>query len=95
MHIVRSVVEWDEGKASANLAKHGIDFADAATVLDDDFALTMPDLDSPEERFVTLGMDALGRVLVVVHAWPEDEPRLISARRASRPEVRQYEGRRT
>jgi hypothetical protein len=85
------VVQWDPDKAAANLKKHGIDFADAATVLSDDFALTLPDDDPNEERFVTLGMDALGRVLVVAYTWRDEEQRLISARKATRAERRQYE----
>ncbi len=88
------MAEWGEDKGEANRAKHGVDFADAATVLDDDFALTIPDPDSPGERLVTVGMDAFGRVLVVVYAWGDDRPRLISARRAVRREVRQYLGHR-
>jgi uncharacterized DUF497 family protein len=94
VHILSGVVEWDADKAAANLAKHGIDFADAATVLEDEAALTMPDDDPDEERFVTVGMDALGRVLTVVYTWRGDEPRLISARKASRSERRQYEDKR-
>lgn len=55
-------------QGSANFLKHGIDFADAATVLDDDRAVTIKDdLSSEEDRYLTLGMDALGRVLVVVY----------------------------
>ena len=88
------MVEWDEDKARANLAKHRIDFADAATALDDDYALTIPDPDAPEERSVSIGMDALGRVLVVVYVWVGEQPRLISARKATKAELRQYEGRR-
>ncbi|RIL06831.1 MAG: hypothetical protein DCC71_05410 [Proteobacteria bacterium] len=87
----RPVVEWDRAKADANLRKHGIDFADAATVLTDDLALTRPDDDPDEPRFVTLGMDALGRILVVAYTWRTDEIRLISARRATASERRQYE----
>ena len=85
--------EWDARKAVANLRKHGVDFADAGTALYDEQAITMPDEGSDEEdRFVTLGMDALGRVLVVVYTWREDRPRLISARKATPRERRQYEG---
>ena len=94
MHILLTVVEWDREKAEANRAKHGVDFADAATVLTDDLALTRPDDNPDEDRFVTLGMDALGRVLVVAYAWHDDEIRLISARRATPSERRQYERRR-
>lgn len=94
MHILRAVVQWDRQKADANRAKHGVDFADAATVLTDNLALTRPDDNPEEERFVTLGMDALGRVLVVAYTWHGDEIRLISARRATPSERRQYERRR-
>ncbi len=57
-------------------------------------ALMMPDDYASEERSVTVGMDALGRVLVVVYTWRDDEPRLISARKANRTERRQYESKR-
>jgi hypothetical protein len=61
-------IEWDAKKAASNLRKHGIDFADAALVLEDDLALTRPDLHSHhEERFVTLGCDPQGRLLVLVY----------------------------
>ena len=89
-----AVVEWDSEKAAGNLRNHKIDFADAATALEDEAALTREDDDPDEERFVTLGMDALGRLLVVVYTWRDDEIRLISARRANRKEQGQYEGKR-
>jgi uncharacterized DUF497 family protein len=85
---------WDAEKAAANLRKHGVDFAEAATVLSDELALTVPDRAAQEERFVTMGMDALGRILVVVYTWREDDVRLISARRATASERRQYGKRR-
>ncbi|MBI3826332.1 MAG: BrnT family toxin [Candidatus Rokubacteria bacterium] len=85
--------EWDPGKAATNLRKHGVDFADAGTVLHDEQAITIHDDSADDEaRFVTLGMDALGRTLVVVYTWRDERPRLISARRATRSERRQYEG---
>jgi len=59
---------WDI-QARTNLRRHGVDFADAATALSDDYALTILDDDPDEERFVTIGMDELGRVLVVVYTW--------------------------
>ena len=88
------MVEWDPDKAAQNLEKHGVDFADAATVLSDEMALTAPEEGHEEERFVTLGVDALGRVLVVVYTWRGEEIRLISARMATRAERRQYESKR-
>ena len=84
--------EWDPDKAAANLEKHGIDFADAALVLYDDLAVTLPDQDADEERFVTLGMDALDRLLVVVYTWRDERIRIISACRATGRERRRYEG---
>lgn len=83
--------EWDPHKAQSNLRKHGILFADAVTVFTDDFALTIPDDDSDEERFITLGKDALDRILVVVYTWRGDDIRIISARKAEIYERQQYE----
>jgi hypothetical protein len=88
------VAQWDREKAAANLRKHRVDFADAETALRDEMAMTMPDDDPEGERFVALGMDALGRLLVVVYEWRDDDVRLISARKATRAERRQYEGKR-
>jgi uncharacterized DUF497 family protein len=59
--------EWDAEKARANLRKHKVDLADAATVLDDEMAITIRDEDPDEDRFVTVGADALSRVLVVAY----------------------------
>jgi uncharacterized DUF497 family protein len=84
-------IEWDPAKAKANRRKHGIDFADAATILFDDLAATVPDDSAEDDRYVTIGSDALGRVLVVVFAWAEGVIRLISARKATKKERRQYE----
>ncbi len=85
--------EWDPAKARANLAKHGIRFADAIAVLEDERALTIRDpFSEHEERWITLGSDAMGRVLVVVYSWRGGNARLISARRATRRERKQYEG---
>jgi hypothetical protein len=84
-------VEWDAAKATSNAKKHGVDFADAAIVLHDEQAITVKDEDATEERFVTVGMDALGRILVVVYAWRHGRPRLISARAATAREREVYE----
>jgi uncharacterized protein len=83
--------QWDKDKAATNLRKHGIDFADAVSVFSDDLAITTPDERFDEERFITIGLDALGRVLVVVYTWRGQIIRLISARPATRQERRQYE----
>ena len=85
-------IEWDLRKAATNLRKHGIRFSDAETVLFDPVAITRDDPASrSEERFVTIGADALGRIVVVVYTYRGDDIRLISARRATRKERAQYE----
>ena len=92
MHTISTVdFEWDEDKAASNLRKHGVDFADATGVFDDPLALSMSDDDPNEERFVGLGTDALGRVLVVVYTFRGDKVRIISARRATPSERGTYE----
>jgi uncharacterized DUF497 family protein len=83
--------EWDPAKARANLRKHGVSFADAVTALEDARAISIRDEGPDEERFISIGMDSLGRILVVVHVWRGERVRLISARIATRREVRQYE----
>jgi uncharacterized DUF497 family protein len=86
--------EWDPLKAAANVKKHGVDLADAVSVLYDEFAITLPDDHAEEERFVTMGTDAVGRVLVIAYTWRGECIRLISARRATRRERKLYEGHR-
>ena len=85
--------KWDRRKAERNLEKHDVDFADAALVLENPMALTMPDPDfDAEERFLTVGFDPRGRVLVVAYTWRGEIVRIISARKATPRERRQYEG---
>jgi uncharacterized DUF497 family protein len=87
--------EWDPKKAASNLAKHGVDFADAVGVLEDEWALTIRDENvRGEQRFATMGSGFLGRVLVVFYAYRRDGIRLISARVATRDERRAYERKR-
>ena len=81
--------EWDPAKARSSQDKHGVDFADAAVALEDEFALTILDPASDEEdRFISLCRDPLGRFLAVVFIWRGDRIRLISARKATRRERR-------
>jgi len=85
--------EWDPAKARQNLRKHGIDFADAVMVLEDEGALTVREpFSDQEDRWISLGMDALARILVVVYTWRDDRIHLISARPATAQERHQYEG---
>lgn len=82
--------EWDPEKARENRRKHGIRFSDTVFVFADDRAITMEDDFVWEERYVTIGSDLLGRVLVVVFAFREESIRIISARKATARERRQY-----
>ena len=85
--------EWNPDKEKRNRRKHGIRFADAVPVLEDERAITMLDYESDpeEERYVTLGLDGLGRLLVVVYVYGGEETiRLISARPAEPHEQEEY-----
>ena len=85
-------VIWDPAKAEANLQKHGVHFADAEAVLFDPLALSMEDEDAEgEDRYIAMGQDVVGRVLVVVYTYRGDTIRLISARPATRKEIKVYE----
>lgn len=77
-------------EGSENLRRHGIDFADAVIALEDENTLTVEDKDHNEQRFKTLGMGPSLRILYVVHAYREDDIRIISARKADRSETEQY-----
>lgn len=84
--------EWSPSRARANLRKHGIDLADVTVVFDDDRALTIRDELTAvgEQRYLTLGRDARGRVVVVAFTWRDSRIRLLSARKATPGERRQY-----
>ena len=82
--------QWDRNKALTNKSKHGIDFADAVSVFSDELAITIFDGRFAEERFITMGMDAFNRILIVVYTMRDDEIRLISARKATKNERKQY-----
>lgn len=84
--------QWGAAKARSNLRKHGIDFADAVGVFEDEWAFTCKEEEIEGEfRFATLGMDFLGRIVVVVSTYRGDDIRLISARPATPRERKRYE----
>lgn len=87
-------VEWDPAKARANLAKHGVAFEEAATVFWDECARLLEDSEhsTREDRFVLMGLSVRLRVLVVCHCYRESDEviRLISARKATAAERREY-----
>lgn len=91
-------VTWDPYKAQTNLAKHGVSFAQAATVLLDPLALTVFDAAHSEfeQRWFTLGNSSAGKLLALSHTYSATESnsakvRIISAREATRAERGQYE----
>lgn len=87
-------VEWDPGKARSNIRKHGISFSDAQTVLYDRLALSMEDRSAEgENRYLTVGSDAMNRIIVVCYTYRNMKVRLISARRATKLERNAYEER--
>lgn len=85
--------EWDPQKADSNQKKHGVSFQEAASVLGDNLSITYPDPDHSvkENRFITVGMSRLGRVLMVAHTDRRGNIRIISARKTTRQERRYYE----
>lgn len=84
--------QFDPAKAAANVRKHGVSFADAEGVFYDPLAVHEPDPDAQgEERFVAVGEGSAGVILVVVYTMRGEDIRLISVRRATRSEVKQYE----
>ena len=86
-------IEWDPRKAKLNLKKHGVAFEEAATALSDPMALTGadPDHSDYEDRYITFGVSARNRLLVVSHTEEGETIRLISARRARKGERNLYE----
>ncbi len=85
--------EWDEAKAAANIAKHGVSFHEAATVFGDPLAVTFsdPDHSENEDRFITFGISRSNRAIVVAHTDRAENVRIISARRMTKHERRIYE----
>jgi uncharacterized DUF497 family protein len=89
-------LSWGDKKAAENLRKHGVSFEEAASVFSDENARLIhdPDHSSEEERYILLGFSSKLRLLIVHHTYRrgEQEIRIISARKATRREGRQYGG---
>ena len=85
--------EWDPDKAGENLKKHGVDFVEASTIFGDPLEVTIPDpaRSEGEARFLSLGLAATGRVMVVAYTEREGRIRIIHARVADPEERRTYE----
>lgn len=86
--------EWDENKNQINQTKHKISFEEAKTVFYDEEALVIddPEHSTEEERFIILGLSNKTNLLVVCHCYRESDTviRIISARKATKTEARQY-----
>lgn len=93
VHNIIMKFEWDPAKAASNRKKHGVDFADAVGVFEDELGITIEDQDAVgERRFITIGMDFTLKILVVVSASRiADVIRIISARKATKKERQTYE----
>lgn len=84
-------IHFDPVKAAINLQKHGIHFAEAEMVLQDQMALTIEDPDTAgEQRWITMGADSMARILLVVYTYRSDQARVVSVRKASRQEREKY-----
>ena len=83
--------EWDPDKAKSNQKKHGVRFADAVGIFEDENAITIEDEHKGEDRYITIGRDFLSRILVVVYTFRDIVIRLISARKATARERKMYE----
>jgi len=85
---------WDDSKAKSNIVKHNISFEEAKTVFDDDNARLIydPDHSEDENRFILLGLSCKLQILTVVHCYRDDENniRIISARKSTKIEAKQY-----
>ncbi len=85
-------VLWDPEKAKTNFQKHGIRFSDAEFVFYDPMAIEIEEqLVDGERRFVSVGSDSIGRILIIVYVYKEDSIRMISARKATPRERKAYE----
>ena len=85
--------EWDDTKAESNERKHGVSFTEAMTVFADPLSLTGydPDHSEDEDRYITMGLSAIGRLPLVSHTDCGEKVRIISAPKANQSERRDYE----
>ncbi len=91
--------EWDQIKARSNMNKHKISFGEAATVFQDPMALSIFDNEhsEKEDRWITIGLSATGRVILVCHTFKEEDNnnvaiRIFSTRKATKQEIKEYKG---
>ena len=85
--------EWDENKNAQNFKKHGISFEEGVTIFNDPGIATIsdPDFSEDEERFISIGKSVISRLLTVIHTYRKERIRLISVRKATKTEKKNYE----
>jgi len=89
----KSEFEWNEEKAESNLKKHGVSFKEGATIFNDPMVATIsdPDHSDEEDRYISIGLSVVRRLLSVIHTYRRERIRLISARKATSAERKYYE----
>ena len=87
------IFEWNENKANENLKKHGVSFDEAKTVFNDPFSVTIydPDHSIDKDRYIDIGLSSKGRLIVVSYLEQDGKIRIISSRKATKKEKRDYE----
>ena len=87
------IFEWNPRKSAINLRKHGVSFTEVGTVFGDELAITLPDPDhsDQEDRYITIGWSNLHRLLMVAHTGRGEKIRIISARKLTKAEQKEYE----
>ncbi len=90
---MKLIFEWDEVKAKANIKKHKVSFEEGKTIFNDPFLFTCMDHERSEneDRFITIGFSAHGRILVLTHTERDGRIRIINCRKATRTEREFYE----
>ncbi len=85
--------EWNPNKAKKNIEKHGVSFDEAATAFSDPLSMTYDDPDHSygENRYIIIGLSALGNLLFISHTEKDGQIRIISARKLTKKERKQYE----
>ena len=92
MHSIKLEIIWDSVKAKSNRLKQRVFFSEVEPVFYDPNAISFEDVNSKgEARFIVIGLDSLGRLVVVVYTYRNNVIRIISARKASKAEQKTYE----
>ena len=84
---------WSEKKNRQNIRKHKVDFNEAKTIFDDPLQISIndPDHSFDERRYITIGISVQNRLLITAHTFGDDKIRIITARKPTRRERKNYE----